>query len=79
MKNLRSTSVTKTVIQKRQMQNNPFQIREPNILENGRIRIPQREAYAEAFRSQAKPPSLSAALHGQPIRRVHAPLRCRVL
>jgi len=29
------------------MQNNPFQIREPNILKNGRIRIPQREAYAE--------------------------------
>jgi superfamily II DNA or RNA helicase len=29
------------------MQNNPFQIREPNILENSRIRIPQREAYAE--------------------------------
>jgi superfamily II DNA or RNA helicase len=29
------------------MQKNPFQIREPNILENSRIRIPQREAYAE--------------------------------
>ena len=29
------------------MQNNPFQNREPNIAENSRLRIPQREAYAE--------------------------------
>jgi superfamily II DNA or RNA helicase len=29
------------------MHNNPFQIREPNIRENNRIRIPQREAFAE--------------------------------
>lgn len=29
------------------MNNNPFQTREPNIIENKRIRTPQREAYAE--------------------------------
>jgi superfamily II DNA or RNA helicase len=29
------------------MQNNPFQTREPNILENPKIRTPQREAFAE--------------------------------
>jgi superfamily II DNA or RNA helicase len=28
------------------MQNNPFQVREPNITRNNRLRIPQREAYA---------------------------------
>jgi len=28
------------------MQDNPFQTREPNIALNGRIRTPQREAYA---------------------------------
>ena len=32
------------------MKNNPFQTREPNILENARIRTPQREAYAELAR-----------------------------
>ena len=32
------------------MQDNPFQTREPNILENDRIRTPQREAYAELAR-----------------------------
>jgi len=29
------------------MQNNPFQTREPQIVDNDRLRIPQREAYAE--------------------------------
>jgi hypothetical protein len=32
------------------MEINPFQTREPNILENERIRTPQREAYAELAR-----------------------------
>src|ERR1035438_9228614 len=35
------------------MKNNPFQTREPNILENARIRTPQREAYAELARFAA--------------------------
>src|ERR1700738_2106279 len=29
------------------MQNNPFQTRQPNVAQNPRLRIPQREAYAE--------------------------------
>src|SRR3972149_2615329 len=32
------------------MKNNPFQTREPNIVENERLRTPQREAYAELAR-----------------------------
>lgn len=39
------------------MENNPFQTREPNILENTRIRTPQREAYAELAKFAGEPDS----------------------
>src|ERR1039457_6493715 len=37
------------------MQDNPFQTREPNIVQNDRIRTPQREAYAELANFAANP------------------------
>ena len=37
------------------MENNPFQTREPNIIENDRLRTPQREAYVELARFASAP------------------------
>ena len=37
------------------MKKNPFQTREPNIIENDRLRTPQREAYAELVRFARAP------------------------
>jgi superfamily II DNA or RNA helicase len=39
------------------MNNNPFQSREPNIIDNDQIRIPQQEAYAELVKFAREPAS----------------------
>lgn len=36
------------------MENNPFQTREPNVIDNNRLRTPQREAYAELAKLAAE-------------------------
>ena len=52
---------TTTVTQREQMENNPFQTREPNVANNDRIRTPQREAY-EALADFASNPAEHGSL-----------------